>query len=106
MAFPSSPTNGQQYVSSGYTYQYNATLKTWTKVAATSQTIGTARATYCLTSMVKCHGNWKMAANSSSIKKLFSISRYWSLEISKLNADLGPKNAAEALMLQTVNLAD
>ena len=40
MAFPLSPTNGQQYTTGGFTYQYNNTLKTWTKVASTGSNIG------------------------------------------------------------------
>ena len=40
MAFPSPAVSGQQYTSGGYIYQYNATLKTWTKIGVASTTTG------------------------------------------------------------------
>jgi|LakMenEpi03Aug12_release.lakeMendotaPanAssembly.Ray.scaffolds.fasta_scaffold450863_2 hypothetical protein len=36
MAFPSSPTNGQQYTSNGILYQYNSTKGAWQAVNVSS----------------------------------------------------------------------
>lgn len=38
MAFPSSPTNGQQYTSNGIVYQYNSTKGAWQALNTASTT--------------------------------------------------------------------
>ena len=40
MAFPTPAVNGQQYTTGGYIYQFNSTLKTWTKVGVASSSVG------------------------------------------------------------------
>ena len=40
MPFPVNPTNGQQYNDGTYTYQYNAVLRTWTKIRQTLSNVG------------------------------------------------------------------
>ena len=40
MAFPTNPTNNQTYNDGTYTYQYNSTFRTWTKIAQTTANIG------------------------------------------------------------------
>lgn len=38
MAFPSTPTNGQQYTSNGIVYQYNSTKGAWQALNTASST--------------------------------------------------------------------
>jgi hypothetical protein len=40
MAFPTNPVNNQTYNDGTYTYQYNSTFRTWTKIAQTTANIG------------------------------------------------------------------
>ena len=40
MAFPVSPVNNQIYNDGTYTYRYNSTFRTWTKVAQTLSNVG------------------------------------------------------------------
>jgi len=39
MAFPTSPTNGQQSVVNGITYQYASATNSWTRIGGTANTI-------------------------------------------------------------------
>jgi hypothetical protein len=40
MAFPTNPVNNQTYNDGTYTYKYNSTFRTWTKIAQTTANIG------------------------------------------------------------------